>query len=113
MSEKVSDLGYLTTFSNGDKARMGKYINMFLNHAPGQIEDMKRHLENENWEQLKIVAHSLKPQMTYMGIQSLVNVIRDIEEYSGNKRDLEKLPQLIVQVDTTIKKAFEELKAFV
>jgi HPt (histidine-containing phosphotransfer) domain-containing protein len=41
---------------------------------------MERNLRNEEWEQLRINAHSLKPQTEFMGIISLKEELIKIEE---------------------------------
>jgi len=44
------------------------------------FEEMQRNLSSGDWEQLRINAHSLKPQAEFMGIMSLKEELIKIEE---------------------------------
>ncbi|MBK8608429.1 MAG: Hpt domain-containing protein [Chitinophagaceae bacterium] len=64
---------------------MKRYISLYLDVAPRTFEEMKRNLKNEDWEQLRINAHSLKPQADFMGIDSLKEELIKIEEAVKSK----------------------------
>ncbi|MEP6645610.1 MAG: Hpt domain-containing protein [Saprospiraceae bacterium] len=59
---------------------MKRYISLYLDSAPKTFEEMQRNLDNGDWEQLRINAHSLKPQADFMGIESLKEELIKIEE---------------------------------
>ena len=110
MEQQHIDLAFLEQFTKGDKTRMAKYIRMFLKAAPGGIDAMETHLEKKEWEQLKSAAHSLKPQVGYMGIGSLKETVQRIEEYAREQRRTDEIPVLVNQVRSTCQSAFEELR---
>ncbi len=104
------NLSFLETFTANAKGKMIKYINMFLQLAPASIATMKQQHAAGDWNNLKTTAHSLKPQLAYMGIESLrENVIR-IEEYAGEQKNPEIIAQLIETVDSGCSEAFAELR---
>lgn len=107
--ENVCDLTYLNQFSQGDSERISKYINIYLKTAPTELLNMKNGMEGKQYEDIYRAAHSLKPQMTYMGIKSMEKLIRDIELNAKNQENLEKLPQMIQQAELILNKSFEEL----
>ncbi len=74
------DLTFLKKFTKNDAQKMKRYIGLYLDVAPKTFEEMKRNLKNEDWEQLRINAHSLKPQADFMGIISLKDELIKIEE---------------------------------
>ncbi len=74
------DLSFLKKFTKGDSKKMKRYISLYLDVTPKTFEKMEFNLENEDWDQLRIYAHSLKPQADFMGISSLKNVLIEIEE---------------------------------
>lgn len=86
------DLGFLKKFTNGDAKKMKRYISLYLEVAPKTFEEMQRNLDDRDWEQLRINAHSLKPQTDFMGISSLKNVLVQIEEAVMEKKieDIDK-----------------------
>src|SRR5688500_5331358 len=108
----ITNLDFLKKFTGNDPEKMKKYINMFLGKVPEMLTDLKRHAEEKNWEDVKIIAHSLKPQSGYMGIKSLEQDLRVIEDYAGNQVRLEQMPALIQHVEQILEKAFVELREY-
>ena len=80
------DISFLESFTKGDKNKMRRYIQMYLDISPTIFEKMKLALETSNWESLKINAHSLKPQVDYMGITDLKKCLVKIEEEIDRKK---------------------------
>jgi HPt (histidine-containing phosphotransfer) domain-containing protein len=76
----MADLTFLKQFTKDNPQKMKRYISLYLDVAPKTFEQMKRNLENKDWEQLRIHAHSLKPQADFMGINSLKEELIKIEE---------------------------------
>jgi HPt (histidine-containing phosphotransfer) domain-containing protein len=74
------DLTFLRKFTKEDPVKMKRYISLYMDVAPKTFEEMERNLRNEEWEQLRINAHSLKPQTEFMGIISLKEELIKIEE---------------------------------
>jgi HPt (histidine-containing phosphotransfer) domain-containing protein len=74
------DLTFLKKFTKDDPKKMKRYISLYLDVAPKTFAEMKRNLANGDWEQLRINAHSLKPQADFMGINSLKEELIKIEE---------------------------------
>lgn len=104
------DLSFLSAFTRGDNAKMKKYIGMFLESAPEQLGLMEKYCEEKNWHLLKVTAHSLKPQMNYMGIAELEHTIKDIEFFAGAETKLEELPEKIAFCKAGCYKAMDLLK---
>ena len=74
------DLTFLKKFTKDDPIKMKRYISLYLDVAPKTFEEMQRNLKSEDWEQLRINAHSLKPQAEFMGITTLKEELIKIEE---------------------------------
>ena len=85
------DLSFLNKFTKGNTSKMKRYITMYLSTAPETFERMSENVIQENWSDLAVNAHSIKPQTDYMGIDSLKNILIEIEdcvknaEYEGLK----------------------------
>lgn len=109
--EKSIDLTFLNGFTGGNQEKRNKYINMFLQQGPALLNSVSKNLEEKNWQDLKVAAHSLKPQLKFMGVKELEQVVLTIETYAGNESNLEELPQLCNQLADVCKKVFDELKA--
>ena len=58
---------------------------MYLKIAPEILSRMTDNLQSENWVDLGINAHSLKPQTDFMGIPILKEKLIEIENAVKNK----------------------------
>lgn len=107
---KTIDLTFLNTFTGGNPDKMKKYISMFLNYCPGQLEEMKIQLEAGNYDGLRGTAHALKPQITYMGVLGGEDLIKKIENLAGTKTDVGTLPEILGNFHKICEQAMVELK---
>ena len=109
------DLTFLKQFTKEDPKKMKRYISLYLDVAPKILEEMHKNLSANDYEQLRINAHSLKPQADFMGSISLKEELVKIEEavYSRNYdilKDLLNSSRRISNVSEQILK--EELDRF-
>ena len=109
------DLTFLKKFTKDDSQKMKRYISLYLDVAPKIFVEMKLNLRDKNWEQLRINAHSLKPQADFMGINSLKEELIKIEEAvrTNNFEMLENLFDSSFKIATDceiiLKKMLEQL----
>jgi len=82
----MTNLTFLRNFTKDDPEKMKRYISLYLDVAQKNFEEMKRNLADKDWEQLRINAHSLKPQADFMGINSLKEELIKIEEAIVTKK---------------------------
>lgn len=106
------DLSFLEKFTKGNKEKMKRYINIYLSIAPETFQHMEEHIVDEDWEQLRIKAHSLKPQADYMGIPSLKSVLIEIEQ-SVYKEEFERLNELYERASMIHTESTPYLEAFI
>lgn len=106
----MTDLTFLKQFTGDNPEKLKKYINMFLTAAPGMMDNMEECLKTGDYDSLKVTAHSLKPQISYMGIKSQEQAIVDIESYAGNRSHLDELPGMIASFRMEVEKAIENLR---
>jgi len=92
------DLSFLKKFTKDDPKKMRRYISLYLDVAPKTFEEMQRNIKNEDYEQLRINAHSLKPQADFMGITSLKEELIKIEEAVK----LNQLDRIVVIFDKSL-----------
>ena len=111
LPETVTDTAFLKQFTGGNAQKMGKYIGMFLDNAPKLLETMERSLEIKDYPAVKIAAHSMKPQLGYMGVKDEYSQILLIEHTAGDAGPHGGLVQLVRNLRILCEKAFEELKA--
>ena len=110
MPEKVTDMQFLRQLTGGNNEKMQKYIGMFLDNAPKLLDNIDKGMENRDFPIVKIAAHSLKPQLSYMGVKEDVSKIFMIEQSAGSSAHFDSLPALIANLKRLCTKAFEELR---
>lgn len=106
---KQTDLTYLKELSNGSNEFIVEMITVFVEQTPIEIANMEKHLAAADWKSLRATAHKMKPSFAFMGIRELESVIKTIEDYSGNEKNLDLLPGLISKVKDVCIQAIEEL----
>jgi HPt (histidine-containing phosphotransfer) domain-containing protein len=110
MSEKLTDLTFMKGLVNNDNVKLAKYITMFLKATPTMLNTIDKSFEEKDWETLRVTAHSLKPQLSYMGIKQLEETIKTIEFNAGQGLNLETMPELIAKLNTDCARAILELE---
>jgi HPt (histidine-containing phosphotransfer) domain-containing protein len=106
----TTDLTFLNSFAGGNKDKIAKYVNLFLQHAPAMVSTIEQHLAGKDYASLKTTAHALKPQITYMGIKSAEELIREIEHNAGENKNLDQLPGQVEKLKAILGDAYPELK---
>lgn len=112
-AQQVTDLTFLKSFTGNDNEKLKKYVGMYLSRAPEQLAAINKNLAEQDYETLRGNAHSLKPQLAYMGIKSLEQDIQAIEHNSGEKTNLEALPALVEKLNVQLNQSFDELNAYI
>ncbi len=111
MPDKVTDRTFLKQFTAGNAEKQQKYIGMFLENAPKLLSNIDQGLAAKDYQTIKIAAHSLKPQLSYMGVKEDVSNIFLIEQSAGEKAHYESLPELVANLKRICDKAFAELRS--
>jgi HPt (histidine-containing phosphotransfer) domain-containing protein len=111
-TETISNLSFLENFTGNDVSRIRKYIAMFLDSTPSEMDVIRQSMKEKNWDMLRAGAHSLKPQMIYMGIKAGEELLKEIEQHAGNATKLEELPVMVEELDKVFAKSCDELNAY-
>ena len=101
---------FLKQLTGNNREKQHKYIGMFLDNAPKLLESIDKALAAKDYPTIKIAAHSLKPQLSYMGVKEEISKIFLIEQSAGEAAHFDTLPLLITNLKHLCSKAFEELK---
>ncbi len=109
MSDNVYDLAQLEELGGGDAEFVTMMVATFLEHTPGQLEEMKKAHANGDWPTLGAIAHKIKPNVDMFGIQAIVQDIRDLEQMGKNSQSGPEMDQTLAKVEAELKVAFEQL----
>jgi HPt (histidine-containing phosphotransfer) domain-containing protein len=107
---RVTDLTFLRHFTSGNTEMVKNLINVFFITAEDFKKTMEKEIAATNWGGTSIAAHSFKPQLSYMGIKSGEEVIKQIETDSSLPDAAQSVPSLFNLLKTTIDVAIAELR---
>lgn len=110
LPDKITDMQFLRQFAGGNDEKMAKYVGMFLENGPKLLNTIEQSLQAKDYAAVKIAAHSMKPQLSYMGVKEDVSHIFLIEQTAGESAHYDRLPTLVVNLKRVCEKAFEELR---
>lgn len=96
---QYTDLSYLEKFCEGDKAKMQKYIGIFLKGAPDIIARLQSALSEYNYERIASQAHASKPTFMMMGMHQANELAKELEIIC---RSNDPQPDIIQKNTTTL-----------
>ena len=106
------NLNYLKQISDGNDGFIIEMIEMFLNKTPQALEEMNEHFKSQNWNELRMIAHRIRPSFTYIGLPDLQKKLGEIERLTSSPENVSpEVSSLIYEVDLVSKSAFRQLKA--
>ena len=103
------DLSHLKELTNGDKTKMFKYIDIFLQNVPSEISDLKKAYAAKNTDDVMAALHKLKGNLSYMGNEDLPKTYDKLSNkfYNGDKTlENTKIESCIEEAE----KAYNEIK---
>ncbi len=107
MSLSKPDLSYLLDFAGGDELFFKEIIQCFIESAPGFLLSMNEGALSGDDEKLRIAAHTLLPQLTIVG---LLSVVPDVERIEKGSQNIDNLPVLLEKIAQKINFGMIELK---
>jgi signal transduction histidine kinase/DNA-binding response OmpR family regulator len=113
MPETVTDMNFLRQFTGGKGEKQEKYVKMFLENGPKLLTQIRESLQHHDFEKLRVAAHSMKPQLSYMGVREAVSNIQLIEQAAAATAHYDRLPHLVQQLEAVCSKAFGELRSLI
>lgn len=105
------NLDMLKEMSGGDESFIVMMVQLFTDTTPEIIGQMKAAAQAESWSELGGLAHKIKPTIDSMGIDSLKEVIREVEKDGKNGANVEELPQKVSVVVSTLEACMAAMKA--
>lgn len=89
------DLGNLKRVAGGDTNRMYKYIDLFIENIPKDIEEYQKMLAIEDFSSAMKVLHKIKGNVVYMGNTEIPDIYDELENVDLDKSFLPKLTYVV------------------
>lgn len=107
---KITNLSYLSGVCHGDKDFMRDMIETFITNTPISLDEMKTAAAEQDWETVGRTAHKIKPSISFMGLEALKPVVKNIEHYGKEGENTDKIPELLETLNKLCYQSFDELK---
>lgn len=91
---------------------MKSYINTYLRTSERIFNELEEAGNTSNAEDMYVKAHTVKPQVQYMGITKLQEILLNIEQLSRLDPGSSELSGLVDLAISIYKKSAEELRSY-
>lgn len=108
--DRVYNLSQLEDLAGGNAEFIDSMVETFLEHTPGQLEEMLQAYKESNLTTVGAVAHKIKPNIELFGIVEIKQDIRVVEEKGKAQQKDGELKQSLEKVETYLKEAFNQLR---
>lgn len=88
------DQSRLLHLFNQKQELVNRFINLFKTQTPLQLADLQRALTKHDNAAAEVLAHGLKTQCRYIGLDDIALQFEDLEMHPEDPKALEKLAQL-------------------
>jgi PAS domain S-box-containing protein len=103
------DLEVVIKMSRGNKTFLERTKQLFVETVPPTVQDIQLGFKNQDWNQVSAGAHKLKPTIDTMRIESLRDVIRQIESDAKAVTNIPEIGKNIVLLSKIIQKVIDQL----
>lgn len=103
----------LLEVAGGDTMFVGMLLGQMTNTLPEAFANLKKHLEAQDWPQLKAAAHKTKSTFAYLGLEDMRELFKQIEYSARDEEGLDELPGKINKAVTEGEEIVVELKEII
>jgi two-component system, sensor histidine kinase and response regulator len=103
------DTGVLLDRLGGDEGLFFEVIDIFLEEAPKSMEGLRAALEAEDGGGVERIAHSMKGELGYLGVEEVSQQARELEE-SGRNGDLGRAQRIFASFQPNISSITDSLR---
>jgi CheY-like chemotaxis protein len=107
---KLYNLAMVNSIASGDDGFVKRMLQLFLDTIPPSLEDMQRETALQHWEQVGKLAHKLKSTIDSMGIVSLKETIRQIENNGKKGAATDLIPDQVNEVEAVLQQCMEQVR---
>ena len=104
------NLTYLKQISGDNQSFYIEMIETFLSLTPEALEKMNECIHKQNWEELKNIAHRIKPSYAYLGLKDVQTTLTKIENWNSSTDDKNTMVDLVSKLEQCSLHAFKELR---
>ena len=109
-ANRFTDMHFLKELSDNNDQFYKDFLIMFLTNTPIAINAIKNAFVTNDWENLKLAAHKVKPSFNYVGLKELNALAAKIEAQAKEKNP-DNIPAMITRIEEVMAYAIKELES--
>ena len=106
----ITDLAYLRNMSGDNPDIIKEMIGIFIEQAEEYIREMKKNLEDKNYDAIGKLAHKAKSSISIMGMNDLAADMKTLELLAKEEKEKESYHGFIDKFVNQTQQAITELK---
>jgi signal transduction histidine kinase/DNA-binding NarL/FixJ family response regulator len=106
----VTDLSSLREITGGNDEQLKKYVRMFLEGVPSQLDSVATALAANDFDGARRRVHAMKPHLKFMGMTVAAGFAETIEQLCADKKDPAQVTEKFALVRSHCEQAMVELK---
>ena len=108
---KCTDLTYLNKHTKANPVLMMEMITLYLKQTPPLVLNMKRSLQDKDWQSLYASVHKMIPSFAIMGISTdYENMAKKVQEFASTQKQTDEIAGMVAQLDNVCTQACLELE---
>lgn len=106
-------MAYLTELAGGDPAIIKEILVLFLDQTPSDVAKLGAHIANGDWPATHLIAHHIKPTLSYVGAERIRLEIQEIEQTAKQPEgDKQQISARFDALSSRFELLFAELKGY-
>ena len=106
---KIYNLNVVKKITKGNSELIIKMLSVFKEQASSGMADALKATNNEDWEQVGLIIHKLKPSVTYLGMSELETKMNETIKWCREKSNYEKIKMNTIFVNEVLQKVYLQI----
>lgn len=103
------DRDKMKSLLGGSDELVDQCISIFKQETPSQLSNLLYAVQNTNWEQASIIAHTIKSQCKYLFLTNIAEDAFTIERDTEKGENLDKIESKVVELSHKIEAIIQSL----
>jgi len=108
--KKLYDLKELHSISAGDKGFAREMIELFISQNETAVLELRNHVAGMDLIPVKAILHKLKPSLMVMGVNTVTELVEQVEQLELTTMDASILPDLCVKIEHSLQDVNRQLR---
>ncbi|HYV93790.1 MAG TPA: two-component regulator propeller domain-containing protein [Chitinophagales bacterium] len=110
-SGNVVNLNFLKELTHNDSERIKKYAGIYLEVMPKQIDKLAEGLQQNDLNQVRVSAHTMRSQFSFMGMKKASELAASIERNARENKEIPEMKEIMEQLRELYLKSVNELQS--